>query len=82
MSEFRLTHEEKEAVISELAERMKDLVYMNARRQAEKVLNKILTTSPKPDQVFEVEYKFRFVFNDIIQILGRFRRSREEGGDE
>jgi len=75
---LKLTPEEKNAIITELAERMKDIVYMNAREQAEKVLNEILRGNPSPDDVIDIEYKIQLVFNDILQILGRIRRKKQE----
>lgn len=74
MVKLKLTPEEKEAIITELAERMKDIIYMNAREKAEEALNDILKTDLHPNDTIEIDYKFQFIFNDILQILGRTRR--------
>ena len=74
MVRLKLTPEEKEAIITELAERMKDIIYMNAREKAEEALNDILKADLHPNDTIEIDYKFQFIFNDILQILGRTRR--------
>ena len=74
---LELTEEEKNAVIKELAERMKDAVYMNAEKKAEKAINKILKLKElSPDEPIEIKYKFTFIINDVLQILGRVRRKK------
>ena len=78
MVKLKLTPEEKNAIITELAERMKDIVYMNAREKAEEALNDILEDIPSPNDIIEIDYNIRFVFNDILQILGRIRRKKQE----
>jgi len=74
MVKLVLTEEEKNAVVKELAERMKDLVYMNAEEKAEEVIDKILKENPHPHTKFRINYTFEFMLNDIIQIVGRIRR--------
>jgi len=69
-----LTEEEKQAIIVELAQRMKDLVYMNAEEKAEEIIDKILKSNPHPHTKFRINYTFEFMLNDIIQIVGRIRR--------
>lgn len=78
MVELQLTDEERKAIVAELAERMRDLVYMNAEKKAEEALDRILKQAPTPDTVISVTYEVRFVFGDVLQILGRLRRREEE----
>jgi len=75
MVKLKLTPEEKEAIITELAERMKDIIYMNAREKAEEALDQILKDDLHPNDTIDITYNIRFVFNDILQILGRIRRT-------
>ena len=76
MVKLKLTPEEKNAIITELAERMKDIIYMNAREKAEEALDQILEDSLSPNDIIDIDYNIRFVFNDILQILGRIRRTK------
>jgi len=73
-----LTEDEKKALIKELAERMKDIVYMNAESRAQATINSLLEVELEPSDPIKINYKFNFVFNDILQILGRIRRKKEE----
>jgi len=75
---LQLTKEEKELVINELAERMKDMVYMNAKVKAREVVEQALRMKLNSDEKVVVTYEFEFVFNDIIQIVGRRRRKRKD----
>jgi len=78
MVKLKLTPEERNAIITELAERMKDIIYMNAREKAEEALDDILKADPHPNDTVEINYKFQFIFNDILQMLGRIRRQKSE----
>jgi len=73
---LQLTKEEKELVINELAERMKDLVYMNAKARAKEAVEQALRMKLDPDERIVVTYEFKFTFNDIIQMVGKKRRKR------
>ncbi|RLG36789.1 MAG: hypothetical protein DRN91_07105 [Candidatus Alkanophagales archaeon] len=78
MVKLKLTAEERNVIITELAERMKDIVYMNAREKAEEALNDIVKEDLHPNDVIDISYNFRFIFNDVLQILGRVRRQNEK----
>lgn len=72
---FFLTEEEREILTRELAERMKDLVFSNAKLRAREALTNLgdfLNLSS--DYSFEVTYKFKFCAGDFQQILARKRR--------
>ena len=75
---MKFTDHEKECAIEEMAERMKDVVFMNARDQAEKAFDQIPAHHwDRTENTVTVEYKFSFVINDMIQIIGHKRRKRK-----
>ena len=80
MVKLKLTKKEKNAVVKELAERMKDVVYMNAEEKAESAVNELLELDLSPDSSININYKITFLLNDILQILGRIKRQKR--GDE
>ena len=71
-----VTDEEFEILVQEIAERLKDLIYMNAESQVRECLTKlrdrILTEDPHSEIIINVE--FTLPFNDLRQIIGRMRR--------
>jgi len=77
MVKLKLTEEEKQAITTELAERMKDVIYMNAKEKAEETLNNILQSDLSPVDIIKVTYQIQILFNDILQMLGRIRREKE-----
>ncbi len=74
-----LSQDEYEFVIDEIAERIKDMIYMNIR---EKIKNKFdlhfknLNFNGVDSLV--IDYEFEFIFGDIQQIVGRIRRKNAE----
>jgi hypothetical protein len=80
---IRLTEEEKELVTRELSERIKDLVFMNAYYQTKQALriifDEIQDRDVDPNQPFTVSFHYSFVLNDLLQIVGRHRRTGPEG---
>ena len=74
---LQLTEEEKEALIEELAERMKDIVYMNAWQRAEEAINAILNMDVDPSESVWIDYKFQLSINEIIEFVGRLRRRKK-----
>ena len=70
----KLTEEERRAVIKELAERFKDIVYMNAEERARKVVDTIDGSDIDPNA--EIIIEFTLSFNEVLQILGRLRRKQ------
>ncbi|MCS7387212.1 MAG: hypothetical protein NDF55_10885 [archaeon GB-1867-005] len=79
MFRLNLTESEREAIIKELAERMKDIVYINAEKRAEEVIEQLLAMNLKPDSNITISYVIHFTFDDILQMLGRLRR--KSGGE-
>jgi len=84
MEKLKLTPEEKEAIITEIAERLKDVVYMKARQRAEEVLNYLLACCEasdepiNPNDPIEIIFRVEFLWNDILQVLGRLGRKKEK----
>jgi len=68
---------EQEVLRRELTERIKDLIYMNLEEKVDndiiKGLSKIDFRSSGTDEL-EIKYACKFIFNDILQIVGRVRR--------
>lgn len=69
-----LSQSEKEVVIHEMASRMKDVVYMNAERKMLEATNNLEKRNMSPDDSITITYNFGFIMNDIIQIVGHYRR--------
>jgi hypothetical protein len=71
---------ERSFLICELSERIRDLAYMNARKRAEEVIDNLLKTwkdkDVDPNTQIEVNLHYQFLVNDLIQILGRYRRMK------
>jgi len=74
---LKLTKKEKEFLIEELSEKMKDVVYMNSRRRAKELVDKLQEMNLEPESKLEITYKIVFVFNDILQIVARVRRCKD-----
>ncbi|RLF03884.1 MAG: hypothetical protein DRJ60_07910 [Thermoprotei archaeon] len=72
---LKVTEEEKEILINEIAERMKDVIYMDAKEEARKVLEYILEKDfQSSSDSITINFEFKFVYSDLVQILGRYRR--------
>jgi hypothetical protein len=78
MKPLNITPEEKEEIVKEIAERLKDTVYANAYRKVADALNNIDLNSLETMREIEVNYKLVFTTDDVAQILGRIRRANEE----
>jgi len=75
---MKFTLEEREEMIREMAERMKDLVYMIAEDKVRESIDKI------PDEAWEdglnsitIMFPVEFVVFDLLQIVGGMRRGRK-----
>jgi hypothetical protein len=79
LDELNLTKVERELVVRELAERLKDVVYMAADEKIEVALDHLgnLKSRIGAEDNIEVRYSINFVIGDIIQIIGNHRRERE-----
>jgi len=77
---MKLTDEEYEAVIRELSERVKDIVFMNAERKVRDALPKEfleeLLDKKNDTESISISYMVCFAVGDIYQIIGRMRRKR------
>ena len=75
-SGIRLTDAEKEMVVREVAERIRDVAYMKADEMAWTVLNRVLDNldSAKPEEKIVLNIKIELLVEDILQIVGRIRR--------
>jgi hypothetical protein len=77
-----LTETETEALVEEIAERLKDLVYMNGRQQAmravEVLLKRLKTGEYSPNDPFTLAFKFNMNVSDVLQIIGRIKRKTVE----
>ena len=76
---LKVTEEEKEILINEIAERMKDVIYIDAKEEARKVLECILEKDfQSSSDTIRINFEFRFSYGDLVQILGRKRRGVED----
>jgi phenylpyruvate tautomerase PptA (4-oxalocrotonate tautomerase family) len=85
MVKIKLSEEEKRYLIRELSERIKDVILMNAHKRAEEVVDIILRDihdrDVDPHEEFTVQFNFKFLINDLIQIVGRYRRRKRVMGN-
>jgi hypothetical protein len=81
MVKLDLTLPEKKFLIYELAERIKDLAYINAEEKVEQALNALLEKVKDKEldlnQPIEITFHYQFLLNDLLQILARFKRFEE-----
>jgi len=71
-----LSSNEKKELIREMAERVKDLVFMQAERIAEEWLTQCIERGINLDNkdAISLDYEVEMVGADIFQIVGRTRR--------
>jgi hypothetical protein len=78
MVKLILTEGEKEYLIKEIAERIRDLIFMNADDKVKRVMDVILADiegkDVDPNQEFRIEFCYRLAIGDIVQIVGEYRR--------
>ena len=72
-----LSEQEFNAVVKEMTERIKDIVYMNLEQRVREILQEILKKNPHTDDIISFTWEIRFVFNDVVQIVGRIRRCQD-----
>ena len=75
-----LTEEELDETAKEIAERVKDLVYMNLEHRVRDALEKTFASCVDldPNDKLTLTWKLTFTVNDIIQIAGRLRRTKRK----
>ena len=72
------TLSEKEEIVEEIAERMKDIVFSNAYEKSRQALeNNSFFEGKDGDSQVTVFYRIDFIVNDIRQIVARHRRAKE-----
>jgi len=58
----------------EIAERAKNLVFMTADKNSKAILNEIKNMKLEAKRTFTLNFEVTLFHNDIIEILGGFRR--------
>jgi len=75
----KLLVENRELIIAELAERMKDVVYVNAERKAEYAFDNIILRGVTDGEASVlITHEFRFVMNDLFQVAARNERTKDD----
>jgi hypothetical protein len=70
----KISKKEREILVKEISERMKDIVYFSGDRRANQILENYDILSIDPDTKIIVDYKIEFLVNDLLQIISRVRR--------
>jgi hypothetical protein len=73
---MELTKAERDRVIREMTERVKDVVYMNAQREIEKAWSALNFDIDQVEREITVEFSVKFLIGDFTQIVGRERRKK------
>jgi len=78
-TDHRITDEEFEYLVQEIAERIKDVVYINAEEKVRKALEIIRDKILVEDQDREIQFRFTVImlFGDLRQIIARYRRKKQ-----
>lgn len=74
---MQLTQAEKNQIAEELSNRIKNLMYMNAREAVDRCLDRLGGLENIMDYRegrVDVRYNVEFIVNDLIEILGGIRR--------
>jgi len=75
---MKMTKEEKEKVINEMAEMFKDVVYLNAHKRAKETVEKLCTMNMRDMDEITIDYSFKLT-KDIMDVFkGRIRRKDNE----
>jgi hypothetical protein len=75
---MKLTKKEKEILIKEIAERYKDVAYMDGESKARDVVNNLKESDfENTDNTLTVVFRIEMCIADILQIVGRHRRKEE-----
>jgi len=79
---MKATKEEERLIMAEVAERIKDIVYMTAMKQEEQMLHSVrineLLNDPETRNPVIFTFRAEMCAGDIQQIVARHRRGREE----
>jgi hypothetical protein len=74
----KLSQDERDIVINEMARRVKDVIFMEAENAVRKELERIGDNELNPNDSIIFNYTVDTLFFDILQIVGRIRRSEIE----
>jgi len=81
MVKLILTKDEREYLVKEIAERMKDLIFMDAIDNARKAVDILLADIEGKDVDTSLQFCIQFGYHlsvgDIVQIVGEYRRRRK-----
>jgi len=78
---MKATKEEKQLIITEIAERLKDIIYATATRQSTRMLHRLgINELLNGDSCSEIKLTFQvgMYAGDIQQIVARHRRDNQE----
>lgn len=83
MKKLKLTHVEKRMIVEEIAERIKDAVFIRVDAVARQVLDAYLERLNEldPHTPIKITINAELLVEDILQILGRIRREKHGEGD-
>ena len=73
-----ITEDEFNILVEEISERIKDIIYMDVKPKVRRILWNLVISNPYTDDKVEVKWTISFVIEDLIQIIGRIRRNKEE----
>jgi len=73
-----ITEDEYNAVVKEISERIRDIVFMNLEHKVYHKLKDVLEGNPFINDPISFECKVTFVVSDLIQIIGRIRRGQRK----
>lgn len=75
MVKLQITEQERALLINELAEHIKQLTYMNARKRAEEAIDALLRNVKDqdidPNTPIDIALYYQFLVKDLIQIIGK-----------
>ena len=74
-----VTEEEMNTIVKEICERIKDIIYMNLEHRIRMTVQDVIEIDPLIDDYIDIEWKITLAVSDLIQIIGRVRRSKPKG---
>lgn len=69
---------EFEEIVKEISNRIKDIIYMDVEHKVRKIVYNTIALNPFVDQDIEITWTIRLNVSDLVQIVGRIRRSKEK----
>ena len=75
---MKITEEEYNQIIKELAKRLRDSIYINAEKKIrEKTPKSFFEDFDFKDDTLEMNYDYQIMIGDLFQILGGIRRNKK-----